>query len=214
MAIMACTAADAVSGTTSQRRTHVTGGLAYLAKLHARGLDAGVVAAFQEHMVSTAILCEMPVPEHLKSCLENEASADSLEFTFPYYGVSRSFLHAYDRMTKLGTAAHDLTPELERELEREAGCFPITTISGFPHVAASGDDVARPMPGLGSSSHRPGLLLCPPGLFQAQHTEGRARHSPVARGAWNTRADGDGKGRQGRARQHDAVVRHGSRSRV
>ncbi|GAB0134120.1 hypothetical protein EsDP_00002505 [Epichloe bromicola] len=117
MAIMACIAADAISGTTSRWRTHVTGGLAYLAKLHARGLDAGVVAAFQRHMVSMAILCEIPVPEHLKSFLENEASAESLEFTFPYYGVSRSFLHAYDRMTKLGTAAHDLTPELEKELD-------------------------------------------------------------------------------------------------
>ncbi|KAK2592589.1 arginine metabolism regulation protein II [Conoideocrella luteorostrata] len=117
MAIMACITADAISGTTQRWRTHVTGGLAYLAKLHARGLDEAVVAAFQKHMVSMAILCEIPVPNDLKSFLNDEIAAEGLEFTFPYYGVSRSFLRAYDRMTSLGAEVSNPTLELEKDLD-------------------------------------------------------------------------------------------------
>ncbi|KJK79282.1 hypothetical protein H634G_05522 [Metarhizium anisopliae BRIP 53293] len=117
MAIMACITADAISGMTSRWRAHVTGGLAYLAKLHARGLDEAVVAAFQRHMVSMAILCEVPVPNDLKAFLDDETASEGLEFTFPYYGVSRSFLRAYDRMNSLGDVVNDPSPELEKELD-------------------------------------------------------------------------------------------------
>lgn len=128
MAIMACIMADAVSGTTQRWRTHVTGGLAYLAKLHARGLDETVVAAFQRHMVSMAILCEIPVPDDLKDFLEDESTSQGLEFTFPYYGVSRSFLRAYDRMNSLGEAVNNPTPEIERELD----AFQLQQYLNFP----------------------------------------------------------------------------------
>lgn len=128
MAIMACITADAVSGTTQRWRTHVTGGLAYLAKLHARGLDEAVVAAFQRHMVSMAILCEVPVPDDLKEFLEDESTSQGLEFTFPYYGVSRSFLRAHDRMNSLGAALKNPTPELEKELD----AFQLQQYLNFP----------------------------------------------------------------------------------
>ncbi|TWU70827.1 hypothetical protein ED733_000600 [Metarhizium rileyi] len=117
MAIMACIMAHAISGTTQRWRAHVTGGLAYLARLHARGLDEAVVAAFQRHIVSMAILCEIPVPDDLKEFLAEESTSEGLEFTFPYYGVSRSFLRAYDRMKSLGDDVKSPSPDLEKELD-------------------------------------------------------------------------------------------------
>jgi hypothetical protein len=134
MAIMACITADAISGTTQRWRAHVTGGLAYLAKLHARGLDEAVVAAFQKYMVSMAILCEVPVPDDLKDFLDDETASEGLEFTFPYYGVSRSFLRACDRMNSLGDAVNNRSPELERELD----AFQLQQYLDFPTLPAQG----------------------------------------------------------------------------
>ncbi|GAO15864.1 hypothetical protein UVI_02051550 [Ustilaginoidea virens] len=149
MAIMACITADAISGTTQRWRTHVTGGLAYLSRLHARGLHEAVVGDFQKHMVSMAILCEIPVAQHLKSFLYDESSAESLEFTFPYYGVSRSFLRAYDYMNQLGRATDNMTPELERQLD----AFQLQQYLDFP--------APPPPPGglLASPNQMQGLVL-------------------------------------------------------
>lgn len=119
MAIMACIAVEAVSGTTQRWRTHVSGGLAYLAKLQSQGLDEAALSAFRQHMVKMAILCGFSVPDHLKSFLDDESgSSDGLEFTFPYYGVSRSFLRAHDRINLLlANAPAARTPALEKELD-------------------------------------------------------------------------------------------------
>lgn len=119
MAIMACIAVEAVSGTTQRWRTHVSGGLAYLATLQSQGVDEVALSAFRQHMVKMAILCGFPVPEHLKSFLDDESGAsDGLEFTFPYYGVSRSFLRAHDRINGLLSASSTPTsPAQEQELD-------------------------------------------------------------------------------------------------
>lgn len=118
MAIMACIAVEAVSGTTQRWRTHVSGGLAYLSRLQARGVDEAALSAFRQHMVKMAILCDFPVPEDLKSFLnDDDGSATGLEFTFPYYGVSKSTLQAHDRINTLATATSDSTPPTEEELE-------------------------------------------------------------------------------------------------
>ncbi|KAF2630263.1 hypothetical protein BU25DRAFT_429338 [Macroventuria anomochaeta] len=119
MAIMACIAVEAVSGTTQRWRTHVSGGLAYLAQLQSQGLPEAALSAFRQHMVKMAILCGFPVPDHLKAFLDDESgSSDGLEFTFPYYGVSRSFLRAHDRInTMLTDVSEDRTPAQEKELD-------------------------------------------------------------------------------------------------
>lgn len=118
MAIMACIAVEAVSGTTQRWRTHVSGGLAYLSKLQARGVDETAVSAFRQHMVKMAILCDFPVPDDLKSFLNNEdGSSSGLEFTFPYYGVSKSTLQAHDRVNTLAASSSNRTPATEKELD-------------------------------------------------------------------------------------------------
>lgn len=118
MAIMACIAVEAVSGTTQRWRTHVSGGLAYLSKLQARGVDEMAVSAFRQHMVKMAILCDFPVPDDLKTFLNDEdGSASGLEFTFPYYGVSRSTLQAHDRINTLATAPPNRPSATDREVD-------------------------------------------------------------------------------------------------
>lgn len=118
MAIMACIAVEAVSGTTQRWRTHVSGGLAYLSRLQARGVNETAVSAFRQHMVKMAILCDFPVPDDLKSFLNDESGSSSgLEFTFPYYGVSKSTLQAHDRINTLATASSNTTPATEKELD-------------------------------------------------------------------------------------------------
>lgn len=118
MAIMACIAVEAVSGTTQRWRTHVSGGLAYLSRLQARGVDETALSAFRQHMVKMALLCDFPVPDDLKSFLSNDGgAATGLEFTFPYYGVSKSTLQAHDRISMLATASSNGAPATEEELD-------------------------------------------------------------------------------------------------
>lgn len=118
MAIMACIAVEAVSGTTQRWRTHVSGGMAYLSRLQARGVDEMALSAFRQHMVKMAILCDFPVSDNLKSFLDDYGGvASGLEFTFPYYGVSKSTLQAHDRINKLATASSDRTPAMKQELD-------------------------------------------------------------------------------------------------
>lgn len=118
MAIMACIAVEAVSGTTQRWRTHVSGGLAYLSRLQARGVNETAVSAFRQHMVKMAILCDFTVPDDLKSFLNDEnGSSSGLEFTFPYYGVSKSTLQAHDCINTLATASPNTTPATEKELD-------------------------------------------------------------------------------------------------
>lgn len=129
MAIMACIAVEAVSGTTQRWRTHVSGGLAYLSRLQARGVDEMALSAFRQHMVKMAILCDFPVPDNLKSFLNDDGgSASGLEFTFPYYGVSKSTLQAHDRINKLATAS----PDSMRVSEKELDAFELQLYLQFP----------------------------------------------------------------------------------
>jgi hypothetical protein len=132
MAIMACIAVEAVSGTTQRWRTHVSGGLAYLTTLQSQGVDEIALSAFRQHMVKMAILCGFPVPDHLKLFLNDESGAsDGLEFTFPYYGVSRSFLRAHDRInTLLAKAPESRTHEQETELD----AFELQLYLDFPSL--------------------------------------------------------------------------------
>ncbi|KAF2999413.1 hypothetical protein E8E13_007182 [Curvularia kusanoi] len=132
MAIMACIAVEAVSGTTQRWRTHVSGGLAYLEQIQSQGLPEAALSAFRQHMVKMAILCGMSVPDHLKAFLQDESGAsDGLELTFPYYGVSRSFLRAHDRInTILANAAMGRTAEQEQEQELDA--FELQLYLDFP----------------------------------------------------------------------------------
>jgi hypothetical protein len=135
MAIMACIAVEAVSGTTQRWRTHVSGGLAYLAQLQSQGLPEVALSAFRQHMVKMAILCGFPVPDHLKAFLDDESGpSDRLEFTFPYYGVSRSFLGAHDRINGLlSNASEARTPAQEKELD----AFELQLYLDFPSVPSS-----------------------------------------------------------------------------
>jgi hypothetical protein len=132
MAIMACIAVEAVSGTTRRWRTHVSGGLAYLTTLQSQGLDEAALSAFRQHMVKMAILCGFPVPDHLKFFLGDESgSSDGLEFTFPYYGVSRSFLRAHDRINDImANVPSSRSPEWEPELD----AFELQLYLDFPSI--------------------------------------------------------------------------------
>ena len=143
MAIMACIAVEAVSGTTRRWRTHVSGGLAYLAKLESRGVDEAMLSAFRQHMVLMAILCGFPVPNELKSFLDDERLEGHLEFTFPYYGISRSFLKAFDRMNTLaagasgaaGDAGTASSPSSETSVaEKELDAFELQMYLDFPRL--------------------------------------------------------------------------------
>jgi hypothetical protein len=140
MAIMACIAVEAVSGTTQRWRTHVSGGLAYLDQLQSQGLPETALSAFRQHMVKMAILCGIPVPDHLKTFLyDDSGTSDGLEYTFPYYGVSRSFLRAQDYINTLLTkAASDRTPALEQELD----AFELQLYLDFPSLPSQ-----SPQPG-------------------------------------------------------------------
>ncbi|KAK8040761.1 fungal-specific transcription factor domain-containing protein [Apiospora phragmitis] len=120
MAIMACVAVEAVSGTTRRWRTHVSGGLAYLARLHSRGdVDEAVLAPFRRHMVLMAILCDF-------------SPSESLEFSFPYYGVSRSFLRAHARMNVFAAAESGTSSSLSDELSRQLDAFELQLYLAFP----------------------------------------------------------------------------------
>ncbi|KAK3695865.1 fungal-specific transcription factor domain-containing protein [Podospora appendiculata] len=136
MAIMACIAVEAISGTTQRWRTHVAGGLAYLAKLQASSnLDEAVLAPFRCHMLSMAVLCDVPIPSDLASFLVDAAGlADGLEFTFPYYGVSRSFLQAHHRMNEYATTTTTTIrpPNTSPALERELDAFELQLYLDFP----------------------------------------------------------------------------------
>jgi hypothetical protein len=136
MAIMACIAVEAVSGTTQRWRTHVSGGLAYLSKLGSQGLEEATLSPFRQHMVKMAILCGFPVPDHLKFFLNDESgSSDGLEFTFPYYGISRSFLRAHDHINIiLESVPAANIPELERELD----AFELQLYADFPSLPSHG----------------------------------------------------------------------------
>ncbi|KAK8136106.1 hypothetical protein PG984_004046 [Apiospora sp. TS-2023a] len=144
MLIMACIAVEAVSGTTQRWRTHVSGGLAYLARLHSRGdVDEAVLAPFRRHMVLMAILCDFSVAEDLKAFLnaddhdcgpeQQQQPAESLEVSFPYYGVSRTFLRAHDRMNVLAVAEGDTsTSDLAEETTRQLDAFELQLYLAFP----------------------------------------------------------------------------------
>lgn len=130
MAIMACIAVEAVSGTTQRWRTHVSGGIAYLANLQSQGLDEVALSAFRQHMVKMAILCDFPVSDRLKSFLYDEgSSSDGLEFTFPYYGVSRSFLRSHDSINALLTS---MSAERTSAQEQELDAFELQLYLDFP----------------------------------------------------------------------------------
>lgn len=153
MLIMACIAVEAVSGTTQRWRTHVSGGLAYLARLHSRGdVDEAILAPFRRHMVLMAILCDFSVAEDLKAFLdvdnpEEEPSrrqqqqqppppAESLEVSFPYYGVSRTFLRAHDRMNVLAVAEGGASPcspsSHSEKTTRQLDTFELQLYLAFP----------------------------------------------------------------------------------
>lgn len=147
MLIMACVAVEAVSGTTQRWRTHVSGGLAYLARLHSRGdIDEAVLAPFRRHMVLMAILCDFSVAEDLKAFLNvdgpergpaqpQQQPDESLEISFPYYGVSRTFLRAHDRMNVLAVAeggASSSISTLAEETTRQLDAFELQLYLAFP----------------------------------------------------------------------------------
>lgn len=128
MAIMACIAVEAVSGTTQRWRMHVSGGLAYLANLQSQGLPEVILAAFRQHMVKMAMLCGFSVPDEMKSFLDkDDLSAEPLEFTFPYYGVSRSFLRALDRINSFA-----LSKDTASTTEKDLDAFELRLYLDFP----------------------------------------------------------------------------------
>ncbi|KAH8197701.1 hypothetical protein TruAng_008118 [Truncatella angustata] len=94
MAIMACITIEAISGNTSRWRTHLDGALAYLSELRQTVIGLEVSLAFQIHLVPMAIFCGYQVPAELKTFLEDDA--EKLELSFPYYGISQSFLRHLD----------------------------------------------------------------------------------------------------------------------
>lgn len=131
MAIMACITVEAVSGTTQRWRTHVSGGLVYLARLQSQGVDETILSAFRQHMVTLSVLCGVHVLDDLKSFLYDNGYLDRLELTFPYYGVSRSCLRAHDRIN--GFAASASTPQTRTtELDREIDAFELQLYLDFP----------------------------------------------------------------------------------
>lgn len=147
MAIMACIAVEAISGTTERWRTHVSGGLAYLARLFSQAPDKQLLSPFRHHMVKMAILCDFIVPADLKSFLDDVTDmAVELEFTFPYYGVSRSFLRRQDYINSLIAASSQSSQSAE-----EADTFELQMYLDFPSI---------PPPGLAcTSSETHGLVV-------------------------------------------------------
>lgn len=136
MAIMACIAVEAISGTTQRWRTHVSGGLAYLARLYSQGVSKELLSAFRHHMVKMAILCDVSVPADLKSFLHDESDVTDLEFTFPYYGVSRSFLRRQDYVNSLIASSS--------QSDESADAFELQMYLDFPSI---------PPPGLSCTSN-------------------------------------------------------------
>lgn len=131
MAIMACIAVEAISGTTQRWRTHVSGGLAYLIRLCSQCVDERLLSAFRHHLVKMAILCDVTVPGHLKSFLDDESDATvNLEFSFPYYGVSRSFLRRQDYINSLVATSI--------RSEKEADAFELQLYLDFPSISPPG----------------------------------------------------------------------------
>ncbi|KAF1362115.1 hypothetical protein EJ07DRAFT_163979 [Lizonia empirigonia] len=116
MAIMACIAMEAVSGTTQRWRTHVSGGLAYLTKLQTQGLDETALSA-------------LPRPRRPKIFpVRRPPIPSGLEFTFPYYGVSRSFLRAHDHINTLLTRG-------SRAPEKDLDASELQLYLAFPGLA-------------------------------------------------------------------------------
>lgn len=134
MAIMACIAVEAISGTTERWRTHVSGGLAYLARLFSQGVDKQLLSPFRHHMVKMAILCDFIVPTDLKSFLDDDTNmAVELEFTFPYYGVSRSFLRRQDYINSLIAPSNQ-----SKQSAEEADAFELQMYLDFPSIPPPG----------------------------------------------------------------------------
>lgn len=175
MAIMACIAVEAASGTTQRWRTHVSGGLAYLAQLQSQGLPEAALSAFRQHMVKMAILCGFSVPDHLKAFLDDESGAsDGLEFTFPYYGVSRSFLRAHDRINNLlMNSPKERTPEQEEELD----AFELQLYLDFPGLPPQALPSATTNPKNGIVIHHTSIAFYYAGLVFFQRG---VRHAPVS----------------------------------
>ncbi|KAH6622244.1 fungal Zn binuclear cluster domain-containing protein [Boeremia exigua] len=179
MAIMACIAVEAVSGTTQRWRTHVSGGLAYLAQLQTQGLPEAALSAFRQHMVKMAILCGVAVPPHLKLFLHDATgAADGLEYTFPYYGVSRAFLRAQDHVnTLLARAPGPSDTELgDPEREKELDAFELQLYLDFPTLPPQ-----SPAPGAGAANtvviHHTSMAFYYAGLVFFQR---HVRNTPAA----------------------------------
>lgn len=135
MAIMACIAVEAVSGTTQRWRMHVSGGLAYLANLQCH-LPEVILSPFRQHMVKMALLCGFPVPDEMKSFLhDNDQSTEPLEFTFPYYGVSRSFLRALDRINTFAASSSTASESPAPPTEKGLDAFELQLYLDFPSLS-------------------------------------------------------------------------------
>ncbi|KAF3053258.1 hypothetical protein E8E11_006320 [Didymella keratinophila] len=175
MAIMACIAVEAVSGTTQRWRTHVSGGLAYLTQLQSQGLPEAALSAFRQHMVKMAIMCGFTVPNDLKAFLDDESGAsDGLEFTFPYYGVSRSFLRAHDRINSyLMSPEGSRTPEQEKELD----AFELQLYLDFPGLTQQVGPTATASPKSSVVIHHTSTAFYYAGLVFFQRS---VRDAPVA----------------------------------
>lgn len=175
MAIMACIAVEAVSGTTQRWRTHVSGGLAYLAQLQSQGLPEVALSAFRQHMVKMAIMCGFTVPNDLKAFLDDESGAsDGLEFTFPYYGVSRSFLRAHDKINGfLTNFGGSRTPEQEEELD----AFELQLYLDFPGLPQQAGPSATASPKNSVVIHHTSTAFYYAGLVFFQRS---VRDAPVA----------------------------------
>jgi hypothetical protein len=175
MAIMACIAVEAVSGTTQRWRTHVSGGLAYLEQLQSQGLPEAALSAFRQHMVKMAIMCGFAVPNHLKAFLDDDSGAsDGLELTFPYYGVSRSFLQAHDRINSLlMRPVESRTSEQEKELDT----FELQLYLDFPGLPPQAASPTTTNPRNSIVIHHTATAFYYAGLVFFQRS---VRHTPVA----------------------------------
>lgn len=127
MAIMACITIDAISGRTCRWRVHLKGGLAYLDNLVARATEMDSSSAFQTHLVAMAILCGHQVPPEYKRFLDGHKTT---ELTFPYYGVTNSFLQNLDRMNELIAAEGLPSP-------RDLDAFELQLYLNFPSTTES-----------------------------------------------------------------------------
>lgn len=129
MAIMACIAVEAISGTTGRWRTHLDGGIAYLTELRKTDVGMQISLQFQVHLIPMAILCGYHVPDEFKSFLLD--SAEKLAFSFPYYGISQSLLRNLDRIN--GFAAESDANITQSELDQ----FELQLYLDFPPLEES-----------------------------------------------------------------------------